>query len=51
MEKYKKIDWNEIKKNIPEKPDTWRVDTLSKFLKLCDLSAVVAKFSFNYFFL
>lgn len=43
----KKIDWNEIKKAIPGKPNTWRVDTLGKFLKMCDLSAIVEKFSFT----
>lgn len=47
---YKKIDWNDLKSTIPGKPDTWKVDTLGKFLKLCDLGGVIPKFSFFFLF-
>lgn len=46
---YKKIDWNEVKKIIPEKPDKWKIDPLGKFLKLCDLSGVIQAFSLFFF--
>lgn len=42
---YKEINWNEVRAAIIWKPETWKVETLCTFLKLCNFNSIVGKFS------
>jgi len=45
----KKVDWPEVRKNIPAKPVLWECNDLCAFLEGHDLSSVVDAFSTQFF--
>jgi len=45
----KKVDWPEVRKILPAKPDVWKCKDLCAFLEGHDLSSVIDAFSPNFF--
>lgn len=53
MSKARKVNWDEVRKKLPSKPDTWKCKDLCIFLEEHDLRNVVDAFSISnlYFYL
>ena len=45
MSKAQKVNWDDVKKKLPSKPDTWKCKDLCIFLEDYGLKAVVEAFS------